>query len=184
MQAPALWGPPAPRPPSLLLPQGMLKSNSCLKRRPPVPSTSPPPGPLPHRGGCGGSARAGNISGIAPCPTSQPRGDPGGGARQGRGRAKGRGNERVQSGQKPTPSCTHILLFSPRITTLGIGHTGGNTCQLEPFGPYRRPGSCCDLPSARALPAGRRRWCFIHLFPLLPRGGFGVLTVAAQSRWA
>ena len=37
------------------------------------------PRPVPHRGGCGGSARARGADRIAPCPTHQPRGDPGGG---------------------------------------------------------------------------------------------------------
>ena len=182
MQAPALWGPPAPRPPSLLLPQGMLKSNSCLKRRPPVPSTSPPPGPLPHRGGCGGSARAGNISGIAPCPTSQPRGDPGGGARQGRGRAKGRGNGPVERSEPDPKLHTHPALLSPHHYARDWAY-GGKHMPARALRAVQTARFCCDLPSARALPAGCRRWCFIHLFPLPPRGGFGVLTVAAQSRW-
>ena len=46
-----------------------------------------------------------------------------------------------------------------------------------------RPGPCCDPPPPRLRPQGAGRWYFIRLFPPPPRGGFGGLTVAAQSRW-
>ena len=102
----------------------------------------------------------------------------------GRGRVgvgpRGGGTGRL-SGQNPTPSCTHILLFSPRFTTLGIGHAGGNTCQLGPFGPYRRPGSAVTSPPPGLSPQGAGDGVLFIYFPCRPGGDLGCLPLRRKA---
>ena len=123
--------------------------------------------------------RARDADWIAPCPTSKLYR-----RRQGwhraevseRGTVLPASHTTVPTVPRPMAVCTP--LFSQGLDPLGVGHTGTYTGHLGPVGPDVRIGRCGDPP-----PPGRNKGDFIRSFSTPPRGGVGVLTVAAQSRW-
>ena len=91
----------------------------------------------------------------------------------GSGSGQGAGERACTERSETNPKLhTHPALLSPHHYARDWA-CGGKHMPARALRAVQTARFCCDLPSARALPAGRRGWCFIHLnlFPLPPGPG-------------